>query len=127
MLFNILLHRLPDYVLHPDQDQCAQETEHKILLDEGRNCWCIGPGDDPVRGDEFTVRPSESKGAFVVEFGGLHGIIVSIVERFLKLFKLCGSASAGSWWRKTPITSLGPRQRLSIREKINEQVSYVFR
>lgn len=59
MPFNILLHRLRDHCLHPDQDMCTQETEHGILLDENsRNCWCIGKNreDDAYRGDLFTIR-----------------------------------------------------------------------
>ena len=60
MLFHILLHRLPDHVLHPDQDQCAQETEHKILLDEGMSCWCIGASTCTL-GSHRTVVHTESE------------------------------------------------------------------
>ena len=24
------------------QENCTQESEHMVLLDDGKNCWCIG-------------------------------------------------------------------------------------
>ncbi|CAK9087572.1 Oligoribonuclease [Durusdinium trenchii] len=56
MRFNVLIHRLKDHCIHPDQENCTQESEHMVLLDDGKNCWCIGPDDALEKGDRFTVR-----------------------------------------------------------------------
>eukprot|EP00913_Durusdinium_trenchii_P025827 g24239.t1 len=37
-------------------ENCTQESEHMVLLDDGKNCWCIGPDDALEKGDRFTVR-----------------------------------------------------------------------
>ncbi|CAJ1399159.1 unnamed protein product [Effrenium voratum] len=60
MPFNILVHRLKDHCIHPDQELCTLEMEQTVALDENSKhlTWCIGKQseDDAAKGDTFSIR-----------------------------------------------------------------------
>uniref|UniRef100_A0A7S1LWC9 Hydroxymethylglutaryl-coenzyme A synthase C-terminal domain-containing protein n=1 Tax=Alexandrium catenella TaxID=2925 RepID=A0A7S1LWC9_ALECA len=61
MPFKLMMHKMPDRIIHPDKEDCTQLMRYTTIMDDessGKFNWLIGkaPSDKAKNGDTFIVR-----------------------------------------------------------------------